>query len=223
MKRLLIQFPGRRLIRRGFTLIEVLVVMAIVCALAALSGPAVQAISGAGTVNKAIADLSGTVEAARAHAMANRTYVRLAIAQDPSEGTIVLALCSADGSLDAAGPQDMANPVLWRQLNRAVILKNFVISDDAIRARVQAEERVPSESDIEAFSRPVAGMKTAPRFDQFIQFSPNGEARVESSAVARFIKIGVDQAGGQSQRTPFELVLSGSNGTVTVLRADDNI
>ena len=65
----------------AFSLIELLVVMAIIGILAALAIPAMNSIKGAGNVTKAAYDIAGVLEQARAYAMANNTYVFVGIAE----------------------------------------------------------------------------------------------------------------------------------------------
>lgn len=67
--------------RTAFTLIELLVVMSIMLVLMALLVPAITGIKGANDLSKATYDIAGTLEQARAYAMANRTYVWVGFAE----------------------------------------------------------------------------------------------------------------------------------------------
>ena len=73
----------------------------------AVTIPAFNSIKGGGGVNKAVADLSSTLELARTYAMANRTYVRVLFHHVPAgngrlvSSTMALPVASADG---APGP-----------------------------------------------------------------------------------------------------------------------
>lgn len=66
---------------RAFSLVELLVVMAVIVILLGLATPVFNSMSGANTFAKAIADLSGALEQARAYAMSNNTYVFVGIAE----------------------------------------------------------------------------------------------------------------------------------------------
>ncbi len=62
--------------RRGaFTLVELLVVMAIIVAMMVLIVPAFTSINGGNDLTKATYDIASTFDQARAYAMANKTYV----------------------------------------------------------------------------------------------------------------------------------------------------
>lgn len=101
----------RRLVGPAFTLVELLVVVAIAVAIIAIAIPAMNGLGGASGVNKLVADVAGTLEEARAYAMAQNTFVWVGITevdagQDPSSpsqrtgtGRVALAvIASKDGT-----------------------------------------------------------------------------------------------------------------------------
>lgn len=59
----------------AFTLVELLVVMAVIVLVIGFVIPAVSGLKGAGDVNKAVYDIAGVLEQSRTHAMSNNTYV----------------------------------------------------------------------------------------------------------------------------------------------------
>jgi len=64
---------------RGFTLVELLIVIGIMGMLFAMAGPALSTLKGAGDIGKASGDIQGIFEQARSYAMANNTYVYVGI------------------------------------------------------------------------------------------------------------------------------------------------
>lgn len=218
---------------RAFSLIELLSVMAVLAVLSAVTLPAVQSMRGAGVINRAISDLSGTLEMARAHAMANRTYVRVLFASLPAgsgrvnPGTVALVIRSADGT---SADQDMSDPSLWPALSRPLVLDNLGISDGVQGAGrySTAADATPSGENIggvamPSFQRKVSSLGQV-TFDQVIQFGPSGEARVSFDQPSRHISLAVAQRGGDGDsfrsENAFILRLSGVNGTITTLRDD---
>jgi len=215
------------------SLIELLAVMALIAIMAVFTGPAIRAVSGAGTTNKAISDLSQSLEFARTYAMANRTFVRVALASVPAGGdrllptTVVLPIYSADGSLDADGATGMADAGIWPALDRPLVLEDFAVTDSLNAALPKtSQDAMPSESDITSFSRQLGGLG-AVTFTEFVQFLPNGEARVIRDIPTRFIKLGYDRPkvpGGSGTglgANAFILRISGVTGNIQVLRGED--
>ena len=96
--------------RSGFTLAEILVVIAIISILAVLAIPALTSISGAGSITSASYTISGAIQYARSYAMAHDTYTWVGFFEEdgtkasanPAQagvGRIVIStVASADGT-----------------------------------------------------------------------------------------------------------------------------
>src|SRR5438477_1078362 len=108
--------------RSGFTLIEMMVVIAIIAILMALIAPAFTSLKGAGDVTSAAYTIKGVLDQARTYAMANNTYVWVGFYEEnttataptnvappyPGKGRVVMAVVySQDGTsaLSASPPQ----------------------------------------------------------------------------------------------------------------------
>ena len=73
----------------GFTLVELLTVLAIASILAVLSVPAIQGLNQAGGFNKSLYALADSLNFARSYAMANNTYVYVGLTEvDRSQSTL---------------------------------------------------------------------------------------------------------------------------------------
>lgn len=203
----------------GFSLLELLLVIAIITVLTVFSGPAISSLSGAGSVNKTIGDLTGTVELARTYAMTHHTYVRIALGNSTVSGvnqTVVLCLYSANGSTTA----DVANTTSWPLMSKPLLLNKFVVTDSLNSSQPDTSlDVVPSQTTYSTISRTVPGMGSV-SFTSFIEFNPSGEASVTSDGPARFIKIGMDKASPENGKNPFILRFSGITGTINVLRKE---
>jgi prepilin-type N-terminal cleavage/methylation domain-containing protein len=218
----------------AFSLIELLAVMAIVVALSAVSVPAIQSVKGGSTVNKAMADLSSTLELARTHAMANRTYVRVLLAEVPASGNrilpqlIALPIYAANGT--SAG--DMTLVADWPALSKPLVLDDLKVFDT-----LNGSAPVNTSADVTPMGNNVQGAKMANvlrqvpgrggvTFSGVIQFAPTGEARVSFEEPARHIKLAIDQPQSGNavegrKKNPFILRLSGMNGSIRILRAGE--
>ncbi len=66
---------ARSQVRRAFSLVELLVVMAIIAILVGLSVASIKGLQDSGNITQAANNITGVLENARAYAMANNTYV----------------------------------------------------------------------------------------------------------------------------------------------------
>jgi len=89
---------------KGFSLIEILVVIAIIGLLASVMMPAFNAIGRATSVSASASDVSALLEGARAHAMAQSTYTWVGFFQESSQAN----------SPSSGSPRDQAPPYTAR-------------------------------------------------------------------------------------------------------------
>lgn len=91
---------------RAFTLVELLVVVAVISVVLAFAVPAITSLTRARGVDRAVAEVASLLELARAEAMATRSYVYVgfanAINSDHNSEIHVAALISMDGSSNIA-------------------------------------------------------------------------------------------------------------------------
>ena len=83
--RVLVRRRISHLPRSAFSLVELLVVIAVIGIIMALSAPAYRAISSANNLTNAVTGIAGALERARAYAMAKNLYVYVGIAEVSSD------------------------------------------------------------------------------------------------------------------------------------------
>lgn len=206
--------------RRGFSLIELMVVMGVIMTMAALAGPALTSLSGARSLGGASSDLAGLLELSRTFAMTNRTYVRVGIGRKASGEMAVYSIYAANGLPEG----DMQDLSLWPAVKKVLILANIEINDDLNVGGGGNEtggDQVPSDSDIGQFRRRTGKTDTA--FASIIQFSPYGEAQVQMGKTARYIKIGMNRTNDAQLSNPLIVRLSGTTGLIRFFHKEDGI
>lgn len=200
---------------RGFSLIELLTVMGFMSVLVAVTVPAVNGLKGSGDLNRAVDEVSLTLNRARTHAMTQNTYVWVGIVEEsalsPSasappytgKGTLVLAVAASTdgtaifepGAAAATLPESRLKP-----LGRVVKVNNVHATDlggpsgtgDA--HQLDARPAGPyTDDDPEACRISSDSAQQTPHpfamggytFYKTIRFSPSGEVTINGSPVPK--------------------------------------
>ena len=229
--------PSRSVQRSGFSLIELLVVMAIIGMLSAVAIPAISSIKGGGDLMKAAYDISGVIEQARSYAMANNTYVFVGLAevdasnaesaagQQSGTGRVVLA---AAGSKDGTRNFAAANLVALSKIRR---FDNLHLADappnsgNMARPPVADQFRAGNAAFVaeSTLAWPLSGGSPTYTFSKVIQFDPRGSATLQSSgrSMPQWMEIGLAPARGNvaaSGANCAALLLDGVTGSVKIYR-----
>jgi prepilin-type N-terminal cleavage/methylation domain-containing protein len=239
--------PGKRA-GRGFTLVEMLVVVSIISILSILVTTAFQGIAGA-AMDSQISDLASTFSRARAYAMANNTYVFVGIqevnvtaaanaTQTTGTGRVaVTVLASSDGtkgyqsSISTSTPLTSLNVVspLHHYDNLHLLTSAGTgISNLPNTTMSAATYNADSTTSLTTFTWPPGS--TSSQYPTFgsngtvIQFNPQGEAQIVTGPytdlVLQWIEIDLVPTHGTTlnSKNPATILIDGASGSVTIYR-----
>ncbi len=172
------RFASRNL--RAFSLVELLVVMAIIALIASFSTSAMRSMFMGNAQQRALTGISSAMELARQTAIAGSTYTWVALAQGKNKigGNSVTAVifASKDGSLD--------DRTKIRLVDRVQVYDNVMISNTDPEPNVANQIPTPGISfDSVSFQPKLDELPTAMRgqsFDHMIMFTPTGEAVLDN-------------------------------------------
>jgi len=228
--------------RRGYTMLELLAVIAIMTILAALALPAFSSLASAGNMTSASYAISGAIQSARAYAMAHDTYTWLGFFEEdgstssttpatPGKGRLILSMvASTDGTMTYTATNSTLTPSRLIQVNALQRISNIHLNTgDALPARPALGNSngciglasLPTGAG-PFFQYPLSGTPQY-TFQQVLQFSPRGEVLVSNMAGAMtpLIEVALQPAHGNivpSSQNVVALQITGISGNVTLYR-----
>ena len=205
----------RKFSQTGFSLIELLTVMAIISILASFSVSAISGIGKAGQMNAGLSVLSGMAERARQQAITQNTYVWMAWSEPDAEGCSVVLLESKTGGDSLGWTQDpvtlSANPDVQIVGKREYLRGIKLLGAGAVSLPGVPDAGAASASEVDWVGSPAGNLVRA------VQFAPTGEARVRTSA--RMIELGIQfLQGGETSANTALLRLAGATGKANLFR-----
>lgn len=181
----------------AFSLVELLTVVAVMSLLLSFVVPAVSSLARGSRLNQSLVEIAGTIDQARQYAIAQNTYVWVAMRPDPEatdgDALSVVVLASKTGidpspwsnygTVPNARIDLISRPRTFSQIRfeDAATFGSDQIPDLADKPSV-ASTNSPS-SGTAVFSVRLPGEGANVNFERVIQFTPAGEARVASSMI----------------------------------------
>jgi prepilin-type N-terminal cleavage/methylation domain-containing protein len=232
--------PEHSTARRGFTLLELLVVMAIIIVLSILTIPNLASLLGGENMTRNLAQLSDTLEVAREYATANNTYVWIAFYPNTGSNginTLTVAVFASNDGTDPASTTStpwgnaacsyglvpsseislISKMTTLKQislLNAASFPIGTLPATPAVSASVNSVATTPGG----LFTARVPGGTTV-NFTQAIEFLPSGQAR-NSSSPTNVIDLDIQPQTGTTAQSQNVAVLriNGLTGQTVIYR-----
>jgi prepilin-type N-terminal cleavage/methylation domain-containing protein len=213
---------------RGFTLIELMVVIGIMGLMLALSAPAISALKGSGDLGKAAGDIQGILEQARSYAMANNTYVYAGIQEqdgvNPTNtvgvGRVAIGIVASKTGMRAYADPSTPGALVSTNLNPLGSVKFFdnvhlassaTVGSNGNMARATMDVDLGTNTNcVTTFNMPPTGTAKY-SFSRVIEFDPQGVARCQISSTALDV----------STKNYFELPLMSARGNVAMTNSSN--
>jgi prepilin-type N-terminal cleavage/methylation domain-containing protein len=227
---------------RGFTLLELLIVVGIIALLMVLIAPAFTTIKGGNDVTSAAYTIKGVLDSARTYAKANNTYTWVGFAgsigpntQQNITGQVKVAVVASKDGTNLWSANNALPPASLTPIGKMMTVDNIHIGDTGTpsndgtefesRASVDSDHRISTSPNT---PYPFTVQQTT--FNKWIQFSPRGEALVHGGGFSivqdsevgvlptHGTALGVTQSGNRWLGNVVAIQIKGFAGDVRIYR-----
>jgi prepilin-type N-terminal cleavage/methylation domain-containing protein len=210
--------------RGGFSLVEMMCVLAVVSVMTSLAWPAIVGIVGGDRLSNNAYVLSDVIQQARASAMARHTYVWVGFSSyTGADGVPVVMITSLTGNSGQSSDLASGN---YGLSEKPAILRNVAITGAANYTTLPGFDSSVTTTDVASqgysFQASVAG-RTNASFSNVIAFDPDGEANLAQAStgtlqLVQCLGMGLQVAPSSSKLHVAAIQVRGLSGDVTVLR-----
>ena len=212
--------------RDGYTLIEILFVVALIVGIMSIIAPAFDAMTQRGNVGTAAYEIAGALETARTYAITHNTYTWVGFFEEdlsarpttpatPGVGKVVLSLVASKNGALPYEPEKL-RPIESEKLiqlgklmkvegvhlttfsNDAEESVNFFNRPPASDDAARIGDTTPSTPSETPFRYPLGKEPVRYTFTKAVQFSPRGEASVNNRSMKPVAEIGLTPTRGNT-------------------------
>lgn len=203
----------RHPLARAFSLVELLVVIALIAVMLALAAPTLTGIARGTGMKRAVSDVSSAVEQARAQAMASSTWVWLGFANQSSNNFNSLSFVIV-GSKDGTTNTATSNLSVFQRPQK---IENVRLLDARTSHTSGITNAAPLKGGDASFTILVNNQSQS-YSGTVLAFSPRGEATLKYSARDPWIEIGIAEMRGDQVQTNLSasILTSGLSGQQVV-------
>ncbi|HEY0256567.1 MAG TPA: prepilin-type N-terminal cleavage/methylation domain-containing protein [Candidatus Methylacidiphilales bacterium] len=218
---------SRSRLKNGFSLVELLCVIAIVSVLASATAPSIMGMLSGDQLTNNVYQLGGLVQQARVTAVTQHTYVWLGFSSTTKDGSpaVVVAMVSGNSGLST----DLNNSN-YRLATKLVALKNVKLAALTDYKSLPGYDTTDNPTDAGAqsytFTMSIPG-NTAAKFGSVIAFGPDGQANVTQTGgslppggslqLVQCVGLGLDASPSNKLRAA-AIQVHGLSGQVSILR-----
>jgi prepilin-type N-terminal cleavage/methylation domain-containing protein len=170
----------------GFTLVELLVVIAVITIMVAISGPAISSIVNSGGVNWTINGISLLLEESRAYALSHNTYVWVGFYPNPAKATVTVVAVGGTSGLQS----DLGSTLTWAPISKMQTYNNLILTSPNVLPGLNAANDITTCTlPYLPFQMTLPGSSTPINFSYAVQFSPQGQAAVMVSSPSHWVQV----------------------------------
>ena len=207
----------------AFTLVEMLVVTAVVAVLTLLAVPALSSLNNSGNMNAAAGGVSLLLDQARTYAMAHNTYVWVGFYQNPSTQQLMVGVVAGKTgqSTDLTSGPTYYSPICKLQTYNNLKLSSSIsaLPNTGLASLATAAD-ISTSKFVSGFQQLGGGTNVTFSGSDVLEFTPEGEASLNISPPGHWIQIGIQPEHGGNTNSPNVAVLQVATvtGLVNVFR-----